>query len=113
MNSSADTAKFRFCASRKRKVVIPIKLPRLSNKPPPEEPGEIGVTFHKAREQARIILADALRGNDPVADQRADRNAPTVAGLSQDYIEQHGKPKKRPRSVANDLSMLDRMDSST
>jgi hypothetical protein len=47
MNSSADTAKFRFCESRKRKVVIPIKLPRLSNKPPPEEPGEIGALFCK------------------------------------------------------------------
>jgi Arm DNA-binding domain len=29
------------------------------------------LTFHKAREQARIILVDALKGNDPVADDRA------------------------------------------
>ena len=28
------------------------------------------LTFHKARERARIILADALIGNDPIAEDR-------------------------------------------
>ena len=67
------------------------------------------LTFHKAREQARIILADALKGNDPVADGRASRAAPTVRQLAADYLEQHAFPKKRKRSVENDRSMLDRI----
>ena len=67
------------------------------------------LTFHKAREQARIILADALKGNDPVADDRAVRAAPTMKELAADYLEQHALPKKRARSVENDRSMLDRI----
>ncbi|MCP4319521.1 MAG: tyrosine-type recombinase/integrase [Hyphomicrobiales bacterium] len=67
------------------------------------------LTFHKAREQARIILADALKGNDPIADDRAIRGAPTMKELAADYLEQHAIPKKRPRSVENDRSMLDRI----
>jgi integrase len=67
------------------------------------------LTFHKARERARIILADALKGNDPVADDRAIRDAPTVGELAADYLNHHAIPKKRPRSVANDRSMIERI----
>src|SRR5438132_1317347 len=57
------------------------------------------LSFHKAREQARIILADALKGNDPVADGHAIRAAPTMKQLAADYLDQHALPKKRTRSV--------------
>ena len=67
------------------------------------------LTFHKARERARIILADALNGNDPVEDDRAVRATPTMKEFAADYLEQHAIPKKRPRSVENDRSMLDRI----
>ena len=67
------------------------------------------LTFHKARERARIILADALSGNDPVADDHAMRNAPTMKALAADYLAHHAVPKKRPRSVQKDRSMLDRI----
>ncbi len=67
------------------------------------------LTFHKARERARIVLADALKGNDPISDDHAERAAPTVKELAADYLEQHAIPKKRPRSVENDRSMLDRI----
>ena len=67
------------------------------------------LTFHKAKERARIILADALKGNDPVADDRAIREAPTMRHLALDYLEQHAIPKKRPRSVENDRSMINRI----
>ena len=67
------------------------------------------LTFHKARDQARIILVDALKGNDPVAADRAIRAAPTMRELAADYIEQHAIPKKRKRSVENDRSMLERI----
>jgi integrase len=67
------------------------------------------LTFHKAKERARIVLADALKGNDPVADDRTVRDAPTMRQLAADYLEQHAVPKKRPRSVKNDRSMIDRI----
>ena len=67
------------------------------------------LTFHKAKERARIILADALKGNDPVADDRAIREAATMRHLAADYLEQHAIPKKRPRSVENDRSMINRI----
>jgi hypothetical protein len=67
------------------------------------------LTFHKAKERARILLADALKGNDPVADDRATREAPTMRHLTVDYLEQHAVPKKRPRSVGNDRSMINRI----
>jgi integrase len=67
------------------------------------------LTFHKARDQARIILAEALKGNDPVADDRTMRAAPTMRNLAAEYLEQHAMPKKRAQSVDNDRSMLDRI----
>src|SRR5262245_18631407 len=67
------------------------------------------LTFHKAKERARIILADALKGNDPVAEDRAIREAATMRHLAADYLEQHAIPKKRPRSVENDRSMINRI----
>ncbi len=67
------------------------------------------LTFHKARERGRIILADALKGNDPIADDRAIRAAPTMKELAADYLEHHALPKKRARSAENDRSMLDRI----
>jgi integrase len=67
------------------------------------------LTFHQAHERARITLADALKGNDPIADDQAIRTAPTMRDLAGDYLEQHAIPKKRPRSVANDRSMINRI----
>jgi integrase len=67
------------------------------------------LTFHKAKERARIILADGLKGNDPVADDRAVREAATMRQLAADYLEQHAIPKKRTRSVENDRSMINRI----
>ena len=67
------------------------------------------LTFHKARERARVILGEALKGNDPVADDRAGRAAPTVKELAADYLDQHARPKKRPKSIATDQAMLDRI----
>jgi integrase len=67
------------------------------------------LTFHQAHERARITLADALKGNDPIADVHAIRTAPTMKNLTTEYLEQHAIPKKRPRSVANDRSMIERI----
>jgi len=41
----AAIAKFKFCASRIVNVVIPMRLPRSSNTPPPLQPGETGAVI--------------------------------------------------------------------
>jgi hypothetical protein len=67
------------------------------------------LTFDQAKRQARAMLADAMRGKDPVEEKRTARKAPTVADLAADYLAHHAVPKKRPKSVRDDRSMLDRI----
>jgi integrase len=64
------------------------------------------LTFEQAKRQARALLADAMRGHDPSGDRRAKRRAPTLADLAADYLEKYATPKKRPKSVRDDRSML-------
>ncbi len=72
--------------------------------------GQHGPLFslNQAREIARGLLADAARGADPVAEAQTQRAAPTVEQLGAQYMTEHALPKKRPKSVRNDRSMLDR-----
>jgi hypothetical protein len=65
------------------------------------------LTFDQAKRQARAILADAMRGKDPVEERRGARRAPTMAELAADYLERHAIPKKRLKSVRDDRAMLD------
>jgi hypothetical protein len=65
------------------------------------------LTFDQAKKHARGILADALRGQDPVGERRAGRKAPNMADLASDYLERHAVPKKRPKSVRDDRAMLE------
>ena len=65
------------------------------------------LTFDQAKKRARTILADAIRGGDPAEERRRARDAPTMADLAADYLERHAIPKKRPKSVRDDRSMLD------
>jgi len=65
------------------------------------------LTFDQAKKQARGMLADAIRGEDPVELRKATRRAPSVADLAADYLERHAVPKKRPKSVRDDRAMLD------
>src|SRR4051812_30096036 len=67
------------------------------------------LTFEQAKRQARSLLADASHGQDPVEDRKHTRKAPTVADLASDYLANHAVPKKRPKSVREDRSMLDRI----
>lgn len=67
------------------------------------------LTLHQARERARILLAEALKGLDPVAEAKAVREAPTLRALAEEYIQDHAIPRKRPRSVADDQAMLNRL----
>src|SRR5215216_4417043 len=64
------------------------------------------LTFEQARKQARALLADAMRGADPSDERQAKRKAPTLSDLAADYLERYATPKKRPKSVRDDRSML-------
>jgi integrase len=65
------------------------------------------LTFDQAKKRARTILADAICGGDPAEERRRARGAPTMADLAADYLERHAIPKKGPKSVRDDRSMLD------
>lgn len=66
------------------------------------------MTLHQAKEIARGILSDVVRGADPVVSHREFRNAPSVAELAQRYLLEHAEPKKRSSSVKNDRCYLER-----
>lgn len=66
------------------------------------------ITADQAREIARELYLEVRRGKDPLADKSAHRGAPDVYALCDDYITRHAKPKKRPRSLEGDLSLIER-----
>lgn len=72
--------------------------------------GKYGPTLSlgAARDMARNLLAQVVRGGDPVAEGRSLRKSPTVSLLADQYMTEHAIPKKRPGSVRNDRSMLDK-----
>jgi integrase len=65
------------------------------------------LTFDQAKKQARAMLANAMRGEDPVEIRKTARRAPSIADLAVDYLDRHAVPKKRPKSVRDDRAMLD------
>jgi site-specific recombinase XerD len=58
-----------------------------------------------AREEAKELKKQIDRGEDPLAEVQAGRDAPTVADLCQRYAEEH-LPKKRPSSQVDDRSAI-------
>lgn len=66
------------------------------------------LTPDEARREAKIRLGEISRGADPSTERKENRKAPTVAELAEDYLNRHAIPNKRPRSVADDKSLLDR-----
>ena len=50
--------------------------------------GRVGplLTLHQARDRARILLAEALNGKDPIKDEQLRRRAPTIADLAYDQL---------------------------
>src|SRR6056297_3287351 len=67
------------------------------------------MTLHQARDIAKGYLADAMRGRDPVSEERARRDSFSMRDLANDYMAKHAMPKKRARSAAMDKSLLDRL----
>ena len=64
------------------------------------------LTVDEARKGARQILADADRGNDPVSNKASLREAETMKELINLYLDRHARPHKSPRSVKDDLSLI-------
>jgi integrase len=58
-----------------------------------------------ARDEAKRLRREIDAGRDPLAEEQAEREAPTVADLCQRYVEHH-LPKKR--SAKDDRAMLDK-----
>ena len=67
------------------------------------------LSFSEAKKRARMKLAGVLAGGDPAAQRKDERTAPTVDDLCIDYLKRHAVPNKRPKSVRDDRSMIDRL----
>ena len=59
-----------------------------------------------AREVARELMKRVAKGEDPSAEKRASRDAPTVADLAEEWKERKKPPVKKPRSYQEDLYNL-------
>ena len=60
------------------------------------------MTVEQARTAALEMLARARKGEDPSADRKAYRCAPTVADLAARFMKDHAWVKKKPRSAHRD-----------
>lgn len=66
------------------------------------------LTLHQAKQEAFRVLGDAVGGGDLAKARQEKRKAPTVGQLAVEYMDRHAIPKKRPQSVRNDRSMIDK-----
>ena len=67
---------------------------------------EIGLA--EARRRALGLKVQVEAGTDPADGIKQQKDAPTFQELSDEWIEVHGKPNKSPRSLADNISMLNR-----
>ncbi len=65
--------------------------------------GRYGIlTVEEARQEARQLLAQVARGEDPSQQRHTQRHAISMQTLWEEYLEKHARPKKAPRSVEED-----------
>jgi len=60
------------------------------------------MTVHEAKTRALEVLASVRRGDDPSGDRIAYQQAPTMKDLSERYMREHARPRKKPLGVEND-----------
>ena len=69
--------------------------------------GKHGVlTPDEARNEARRLLGDVRRGDDPAEKRQEKRQEPTLIEISERYLIEHAELKKKPRSVHEDRRLL-------
>src|SRR5712671_6147779 len=56
-------------------------------------------TPETARQEARRVLGDVVKGADPAGDRAARRVAPTVAELAERFLAEHAEAKRKPSTV--------------
>jgi len=65
--------------------------------------GRVGeLTMHEARTKAMEVLASVRRGSDPSGDRIAYQQSPTMKDLSERYMREHARPRKKPSGAKND-----------
>lgn len=64
-------------------------------------------SLRAARDEAKRLSREVDAGRDPLAEEEAERSAPTVADLCRRYVEEH-LPRKRPSSRKDDESLIER-----
>lgn len=67
------------------------------------------LSFNEAKKRAKLLLSEVIKGNDPVQDGQDRRIAPNITALAKLYITEHAIPKKRPKSVREDQTMITRL----
>lgn len=67
------------------------------------------ITADLAREEAKKLLGDVAKGEDPSQDFQKTKLKPTFEELAYEYIEFYAKDNKRPKSYREDQRMLNKI----
>jgi integrase len=62
-----------------------------------------------ARTEAKRLKRLIDQGGDPVGEREHDRRAPTVADLCDRYLEEHVEAKNKPRTIAENRRLVERI----
>ncbi|MCG8462209.1 MAG: site-specific integrase, partial [Holophagales bacterium] len=66
------------------------------------------LTLPQAKEEALEVFLEVRRGEDPAADRRRAKSAPTLADLADRHIDEHARVKNKPQSAKRDRRAWDR-----
>lgn len=64
------------------------------------------ITAEMAREEAKKLLGDIAKGEDPSKDYQKAKLKPTFAELAKEYLDVYAKANKKPKSYQEDEKML-------
>jgi integrase len=67
------------------------------------------ITADLARDEAKKLLGDVAKGEDPSKDFQKSKLKPTFEELANEYLEIYAKTEKKPKSYKEDKRMLERI----
>jgi len=67
------------------------------------------ITADLARDEAKKLLGDVAKGEDPSKDFQKAKVKPTFEGLASKYLEIYARTEKRPKSYKEDKRMLEKI----